>query len=126
MGEAYKRNRAVLLDYMGNPENEFPNRSEMALSVLGYKEISSMYKIFTKEDLTEIEVESIQERKRRSSKDVASVYKKLLKEANGGNVQAIKEYLDRIEGKVIDKKEITGKDGADLAPILNVRLTDGD
>ena len=124
MAETKKqKNRRKLLDFMGDPENEFPNRQTMALSVIGYKDVTSLYKMFTTDEMTDIENEAMEERKRRSSKDRAKVYKSLLSEAGNGNVAAIKEYLDRTEGKVKEKIEHTGENGAALIPTINVTLT---
>lgn len=38
----------------------------------------------------------------------------LLKSANEGNIQAIKEVADRLDGKSVQGVELSGKDGKDL------------
>ena len=105
---------------MSDPENEFPNRQEMSLSVLGYKTVAAMYKIFTTDEMTEIENEALEERKRRSSKDRAKVYNYLLVESKKGNVAAMKEFLDRTEGKVTDKHEVSGGGGGPIQYVANI------
>lgn len=40
--------------------------------------------------------------------------KALYDEAQGGNIAAIKESFDRVEGKVTDRQEITGAGGGPL------------
>lgn len=112
-----------VIEYIGNPENKFPTRSEIALVVLEYQQVESFYKLFTTAEMSEMEEAGLALRKENSKRERAIVYDALFKEAQKGNVQACKEYLDRVEGKVIDKKQITGADGKDLAPILNVKLT---
>ena len=42
----------------------------------------------------------------------------LFQEALKGNVPAIKEYGDRVEGKALQKNEVTGKDGTALELII--------
>lgn len=112
-----------LLEYIGDSDNDFPTRRVMALEVLGYSQVENMYKLFTKEELSQIEEEGLELRKKRSAPQRSAVYAAMLKEAKAGNVKAMREYLDRTEGKVIDRKEITGKDGAVMVPVLNVTLT---
>lgn len=118
-----EKRKMQVVEYIGNPENAFPTRTEIALDVLKYTEKTSYYKLFTTKEMAELEEEGLQLRKENSKRERAVVYESLLREAKKGNVQACKEYLDRTEGKVIDKKEITGKDGKDLVPTLNVSLT---
>ena len=112
-----------ILEYISDPENEFPTRTAMATEILNFSDQSYLYKIFSSQELTDIEEKGMEERKKRSSPQRAQVYNALLKAAKNGNTQAIKEFLDRTEGKVKEKMELTGKDGADLVPVINVRLS---
>ncbi len=112
---AKERHTETLLSFMGNPDNKFPSRSEMAMEILKYNDVSAMYKIFATVDLSEIENEALELRKKYSAGNRAKVYDALIKAAGEGNVQAIKEYLDRTEGKTTDKQELTGKDGGPLS-----------
>ena len=41
---------------------------------------------------------------------------RLLFKAINGDIVAIKEIMDRTEGKVLDKRELTGANGKDLMP----------
>jgi len=104
-----------LIEYLADPENDFPSRSEMSVKILGYKNRQSVYTLFRPEELTEIEHRALEERKRRSSRVRAQMYKALHELGLSGNVQAIKELLDRLEGKVTEKHEHSGRDGG---PIL--------
>jgi len=98
--KAYDMHRAKLIEFLSDPDNDFPNRSEMALLVLGYKEISSMYKVFTKEQLTEIEQEGLAERRKRYAPVLSEVDKAMFREAKLGNHNAAKLMYERIEGPV--------------------------
>jgi len=117
---AADKHRETLLLFMGDPENDFPNRKDMALSVLKYKTVAGLYKCFTIDQLCEIEAEALDLRKRQSVKQRNAVYDALLAEAKTGNVKAIREYLDRTEGKVKDRLELSG--GLSLENKTNAEL----
>lgn len=102
-GNAKKKSRMKLVEFIGNPDNEFPNRTDMAVTVLGYKTTVSLYRLFTPLELSEIEGEGFELRKKRSARERSKIYKSLYDEGLKGNVQAAREYLDRTEGKVTDK-----------------------
>lgn len=135
-----------LLEFLGNPENDFPYRCRMG-KILGVTK-KTLYQHFTPTELSEIEAEAVQMRKDASSRQRMMVLESLYKRAIGfshpetkinvidGEIvktmvtkvyppdrAAAQEFLDRTEGKVIDKTEITGKDGAALIPIMNVEFT---
>lgn len=120
---AKEKAKAKLLDYLGNPENPFLSRAKLSIDVLGYKGANQLNCLFLADEIRDIEEEALEIRKKHCAPQRSRVYAALLKEAEAGNVKAMREYLDRTEGKVIDKKEITGGDGAPLAPVLNVKLT---
>ena len=98
-------NKSKILEYLSDPENEFLTRSEISVTVLGYKQVRTIYKQFSPIELSEIEAQAFEERKRRSVRRRSKIYEALYNEAVDGNVQAAKEYLDRTEGKVLDRKE---------------------
>lgn len=102
------RKRNKLLEYLSNPENEFLNREQLSLTVLGYKNACSLYRILSPVELDELEAEAVENRKARSSRQVSIVYAALYKKAKGGDVNAAKEWLDRTIGKVKDKLDLTG------------------
>ncbi len=99
---AKNKARTKLLEYLGNPENDFLNRAELSNDVLGYKNANQINVLFTASELAEIEDEALGLRKKRTAPQRSRVYAALLKEAEDGNLRAIKEYLDRTEGKVKD------------------------
>jgi len=98
--KAAERNRALIIDYISDPDNPFPSRSEMALVICNYKEIASLYKTLTKEQLTEIEAEGLAARRRRYTKKLSLIDEAMIKEAEDGNHAAAKLIYERIEGAV--------------------------
>ena len=116
-GGAKLRHRLTLIEYLGNPENDFLIRADMArlLDISG----QVFYAHFSPVDLDAIEAEAFEIRKARTTRQRVVVYEALYNQAVKGNVKAIKEFLDRVEGKVIDKKEVT-LEGKEIKPILNI------
>ncbi len=100
-----KENKHKIASYLSDPDNEWLHRTGLGVTVCGYKDQRSLYKHFSPEELTEIETEALEERKRRSAGKRAIVYDALYKRALEGDVSAMKEYLDRTEGKVVTKNE---------------------
>ena len=135
-----------MLKYWGDPENDFITRYDMHMNVLKIANMT-FYHHFRPSEISEIEAEAVEIRKKASSRQRAHVLEALYKRAVGykhidihfstyeGEVTeteylkvyppdkaAAEEYLNRTEGKVIDKKEIK-VDGKDLVPIINVTTT---
>ena len=54
-----------------------------------------------------------------NAKKLRGIAKALIEQANDGNMQAIKELGDRLDGKAAQSTEITGKDGGDI-PIRHI------
>lgn len=140
--------RATLIEYLSNPENDFPLRQDY-IKIIGVSHTKTLYSHFKSEDLTEIEHEAMEIRKKRCSRQRSIVLEALYNKAKGYTKKikkpvknedgswgereiektfepchkSAKEFLDRTEGKVLDKKEISGPGGKDLIPILNVTFT---
>jgi hypothetical protein len=112
-------NTRKLIDYLGDPNNEFLDRNKLAVTVLGYKNARSLYDKLSPAELDEIEHEAFEMRKARSVRERVTVYKALLKEAEDGNVPAIKEYLERMEGKVKERLKVEGDIGVTIRGILD-------
>ncbi len=98
-------NLRKIQEYLNNPANEWLARARLSVDVLGYQQKATIYKHFTPDELTDIESAAIEERKRRSAGGRAAVYDALLKKPKEGDVAAMKEFLDRTEGKVVAKVE---------------------
>jgi len=117
---AKQRHRINLLKYLGDWENIFPSRTDY-LHILGIKR-TTLYKHFSPAELQEIENEAIELRKKNSARPRAKVFQSLLAEAKSGNVQAIKEFLNRTEGKVKEIREHTGGNGEPLYGDIQIKL----
>lgn len=102
---AKDRNRAKLLKYLSDPENDFIPRQDYSTQILKYKKPNQIYQTLPPEELTEIEAEAMESRKAASARQRSILYSKLYEEGKAGNVTAIKEFLDRTEGKVKEKHE---------------------
>jgi hypothetical protein len=108
------RNKAKILAFLTDFDNDWPKRSEYSLKILGYKSVNQIYRTLSPQDITAIEAEALEIIKANSTPQRKELYKSLFKEGKAGNVTAIKEFLDRTEGKVKEVKEITGKDGGKI------------
>lgn len=117
---AKQRHRINLLKHLGNWENIFPSRTDY-LNILGIKR-TTLYKHFSPAELQEIENEGIELRKKNTARPRAEVFQSLLAKAKSGNVPAIKEFLNRTEGKVVDKYERYGKNGQPLYGGIQIKL----
>jgi hypothetical protein len=98
-----EENKRKISTYLNDPDNEWMNRTSLGVTICGYKDQRSLYRHFSPEELTEIENESLEERKRRSAGKRAVIYDAMFLKAKMGDVAAMKEYLDRTEGKVPNK-----------------------
>jgi hypothetical protein len=92
---AKEKHKINLLEYLGNPENPFCNRNSMALA-LGIKRVT-LYAHFTPTELTEIEEEALETRRKKYAPKIASADNALFKQAERGDVHAIKLVYQRFE-----------------------------
>ena len=106
-----EENRRKISTYLNDPDNEWLHRTGLGVTVCGYKDQRTLYKHFSPEELTEIENEALEERKRRSAGKRAVIYDAMFLKAKEGDVAAMKEFLDRTEGKIPNKNDntITGE-----------------
>ncbi len=68
---AKERHKCKLLEYLGNPDNEFPSRVYMNDVILGFKGKCYIYKAFTLDELNEIEVEALDIRRKKYNPGLA-------------------------------------------------------
>lgn len=113
---AKERHRLKLVEYLGNPDNEFFTRAEM-YRFLGIRR-QTFYKHFSPAELRDIETEAMAARKGNSARILVAVYSTLEKMAMGGDIRAIREYLNRIEGRVTERKEVNMSGELSLAAVL--------
>jgi hypothetical protein len=93
-----EKHRTKLLEYMSNPDNDFPTREVMSLQVLGFKQRQQINKVFSVEELHEIEQEALENRRKKYASQLARVDKALMDRALDGDPQAIKLCYQRFEG----------------------------
>lgn len=121
---AFDKYKKTIIDYISDPENEFPTRTEMALDIVKYKNISALYKIFTRDDLAEIEREGLDERRKRYSRDLSLIDRSMITQAQDGDIDAAKLIYDRLEGSVPQHLKHQNPDGSPLEPLAGgIRLT---
>ena len=113
---AYQRHSDTLIRYLSDWANPWPNRDQMP-KICGIK-ARTLREHFKPHDFQRVEAEGLALRRKFASRPLGTAMDALTKEAKKGNVKAIKELFDRIEGKVIEKRELTGKDGKELFPEL--------
>ena len=109
--ESHKNN---LLAYLAIWDNPWPKSMKDVGEALGVHP-NTIRKHFKVGEIDKIKNEGLELRKQNSSDQRASVYDAMLKEAKKGNTTAQNSFLDRTEGKISDKVELTGKDGGAIA-----------
>lgn len=117
---AAERNRKKLLAYLIDFDNDLLKRQEYSEVILGYKNPNQIYRTLSPSDLSAIEAEALQTIKDHSAPQRSELYKSLYLEGKSGNVKAIKEFLDRTEGKVPDKQDVTLTPGEGVS--FNVKV----
>jgi AcrR family transcriptional regulator len=104
---AKEKHKLHILEYISDWNNPFPCKNDLA-SVCGVKP-ETIYYHFTGLELDEILNEGLELRKKNSAIPRGQVYKAMLDNAVTGNPTSQREFLDRTEGKVTEKREDTVK-----------------
>ncbi len=94
---AKEKHKNKLLEYLGNPGNEWLDRATLSTEVLGYKQENGIHKCFSPAELNEIEAEALELRRKKYASCLARVDSGLLKEAANGNPNAAKLVYQRFE-----------------------------
>ena len=92
------RIREIILEYIGDPSNDFPTRSYIAVSVVGFKHHATLYNHFTPQELCEIETQGLARRREKYAPELSKVDMGLLQKAADGDAQAAKLCYQRFEG----------------------------
>ncbi len=95
---AKEKGKVKLLEYLGNAENDFLSRGDLSTIVLGYKNSKQINRTFTAAELTEIEAEALEIRRKKYSSHISEVDLALLKKAKKGDAKAAKLVYQRFEG----------------------------
>ena len=106
--------REILVEYLAMPENLPPSRGCLSTEVLGFRQTQQIYKIFTLEELADIEREALALRRARYASHMARTDRALLKKAAGGDVHAAKLAYQRFEGWG-EKRALKATCGANLS-----------
>ena len=96
----------MIIEYLGDWDNPFPRRTDLHL-IVGIAQ-STMYQEFNPVEMREMEYEGLELRKKNSARPREAVYKAMYQAAKSGDVRAMKEYLNRTEGKVMDRIKHSG------------------
>ncbi len=92
------RNKERLIEYLANPENEWPSKEKLSQEVLG-KKYNYINRTWSPGEFQELIAEpALRLRRGRYAKDLAEVDRTLLRKAKEGNVQAAKLIYQRFEG----------------------------
>ncbi|MBC2713977.1 MAG: hypothetical protein HF978_01590 [Desulfobacteraceae bacterium] len=94
--DAKLRHKNKIIEFIGNPENDFPTRTKLA-EVCEITE-QGLRKHFTPDDFMELEQEGLELRRKRYTAHAAKVDKGLIKKAEEGDPAACKLFYQRLEG----------------------------
>jgi hypothetical protein len=87
--------RVKLIEYMGDPDNEFPTRSKMP-EICGIKK-QTMYHHFTPDELCVVEAEGLELRRSRYLRQASEIDAGLMARAKEGDPAAAKLFYQRLE-----------------------------
>ena len=112
--------RLTLIEYLSNPDNAFLNRTHLSTVALGFTQGSVIYQVFTPAELTEIEDEALEARRKRYAAKLAKVDEAVLRRAASecGTAADAKLAFQRYENW--SEKNTLKIDGPILQQILNV------
>lgn len=113
-------NREKLVLYLANPENKFLNRKRLAIEVLGFAHSESLYQVFTPAELTVIEGEALDLRRKCYASKMALVDDGLIKKAASGDAAAAKLAFQRYEGWSEKTRQEVAFDGPMIQQMLAI------
>ena len=90
--------RQTIIEYLSNPDNPPMNRTHLSTRLLGFASQSVIYCHFTPDELTEIEFEALELRRKCYAVKLAMVDDGLFKEAAKGGAAEAKLVYERFEG----------------------------
>ncbi len=89
--------RVKLVEYLGNPNNDFRGRAFLSTHVLGYKNEHQIHRLFSGDEIHEIEREALEIRRKKYAFRLSRIDIALLNQATAGDVPAIKLSYQRFE-----------------------------
>ncbi len=128
---AKEKHRETILKHISNPSNEIPDRTRLAIEVLGFKNSQQLYDYFTTDELYKIEAEGLDIRRTKYAPQLSRVDKALLTSAEEGDTAAAKLVYQRFEGWGETKKvssEVVLKDMSDdeLSSLIKNLISESD
>jgi len=93
---AKEKHKRKILEYLANPDNEIPYREGLA-SICGIKR-NTLYLHFTPDELSDLEAEGLEMRRKKYAPQLSKVDKALLEQAASGDPKAAKLVYQRFEG----------------------------
>ena len=114
--------RVRLLEYLGDPENDFIPRTRLSTEVLGYKNANQLNCMFSSLELQDLENEALTLRLQRTAQQRGNLYKKLYEAGMAGDIKAAEIFLNRTEGKAVDRIALKAEIDQDIS--TNVTLDD--
>jgi len=114
--------RLTLMEYLTNPDNPFVNRTHLSIDVLGFSQASVIYQVFTPDELTEIEDEALEARRKRYAGKLAKVDDAVLRRAasDEGTAADAKLAFQRYENWTEKQKQEITFDGPMLQQIFAI------
>ena len=97
---AKDRHKVILLEWLGDPENEWLRRKELSTHVLGFSKGQQIHNVFSAAELNEIENEALELRRSKYSGKIAEVDSKLFEKAISGDHDAIKLVYEKFDGLI--------------------------
>ena len=95
--KAKERHYIKLVEYLGNPDNDWPLRSKYAVDILGLSDTSLLYRTFTPDELSAIEKEALEVRRGKYSRLLGEADIHLFKNIRNGDTAAIKLAYQKFE-----------------------------
>lgn len=90
------KHRLKLVEFIANPDNDFPDRATMA-AICGISK-RALHQHFSPEEFAELEADAMDLRRKHYSRFFPKIDKALISEAEEGNIAAIKLAYQRLEG----------------------------
>ena len=118
--ECRARHKAVLLEYLSNPDNRPVNRKALSIDVLGFADSTVLYQVFSPEEIRDIEHEALELRRKCYASKLAKVDDGLIKKAIAGDPAAAKLVFQRYESWTEKSVQELKFDGPMLQQILAV------
>lgn len=116
-GTSAKRHRKTLIAHLANPDNEWPEKRTAYAPILGFKgHPQYIYRLFTAEELGDIESEALRLRRGTYAHRSIQVDKGLFEAAKEGKAAEAKLFYQRFEGW--SPKETVSEESSGIADKL--------